>query len=121
MPTVMSEEATEVPAFACCSVGIGRWFWVAWESEAQARALAPPLASGYEASVDRAAGKAAERLGPRMKHLPAKWASGYKRRGGIAARVSSTEQEAGGGGETRPRARFGRPGGPPGRRKVTTR
>ena len=30
----MSEEAREVPAFACCSVGIGRWFWVAWESEA---------------------------------------------------------------------------------------
>ena len=46
MPTVMSEEAREVPAFACCSVGIGRWFWVAWESEAEARALSPALASG---------------------------------------------------------------------------
>src|SRR4051812_31299331 len=106
----MSEGAREVPVFACCSVGIGRWFWVGWESEAQARALAPPLASGYEASADRAEAKAAGRLGPRMKRLPAKWASGYKRRGGIAARVSGTERTAGGGGETRPRARFGRPG-----------
>ena len=33
----MSEEASEVPAFACCSAGIGRWFWVAWESESDAR------------------------------------------------------------------------------------
>ena len=112
MPTVMSEEAREVPAFACCSVGIGRWFWVAWESESEARALSPALASGYEASAARAEAKAVERVGPRLKRLPAKWASGYKRRGGIAARVPSTEGEAGGGGETRPRARFGRPGGP---------
>src|SRR5215218_5571616 len=98
MPTVMSEEATEVPAFACCSVGIGRWFWVAWESEAEARASSPALASGYEPSADRAEAKAAERLGPRMKRLPAKWASGYKRRGSIAARMPVTERDAGGGG-----------------------
>lgn len=121
MPTVMSEEARDVPAFACCSVGVGRWFWVAWESEAEARALSPALASGYEASADRAEGKAAERLGPLMKRLPAKWASGYKRRGGVMARVPGTEPEAGGGGETRPRARFGRPSGPPRRHDVATR
>ena len=108
----MSEESSEVPAFACCSVGIGRWFWVAWESESDARALSPALASGYEASAARAEAKAVERVGPRLKRLPAKWASGYKRRGGVAARVPSTEGEAGGGDATRPRARIGRPGGP---------
>src|SRR6201990_1333350 len=109
MPTVMSEEASEVPAFACCSVGIGRWFWVAWGSESEARALAPALASGYEASAARAEGKAVERVGPRLKRLPAKWASGYKRRGGIAARMPGAEGEAGAGGgdASRPRARIG--------------
>jgi hypothetical protein len=105
----MSQEDSEVPAFACCSVGIGRWFWVAWESESEARASAPALASGYEASAARAEGKAIERLGPRLKRLPAKWASGYKRRGGIAARTPGAEGEAGGGDATRPRARIGRP------------
>ena len=109
---MMSVEAREVPAFACCSVGIGRWFWVAWESESEARALSPALASGYEASAARAEAKAVERVGPRLKRLPAKWASGYKRRGGIAARMPSTEGEAGGGGATKPRARIGRPRGP---------
>jgi hypothetical protein len=112
MPTVMSEEASEVPAFACCSVGIGRWFWVAWESESKARTLSPALASGYEASAARAEAKAVERVGPRLKHLPAKWASGYKRRGGSEARVASTEGEAGGGAALRPKARIGRLGGP---------
>src|SRR5262249_35251751 len=88
MPTVMSEEISDVPAFACCSVGIGRWFWVAWGSEAEARAFSPALASGYESSADRAEAKVAERFGPRMKRLPGKWASGYKRRGGVAGRTS---------------------------------
>jgi hypothetical protein len=111
MPTVMNEEASEVPAFACCSVGIGRWFWVAWESESDARALSPAVASGYEASAARAEAKAVEQLGPRLKRLPAKWASGYKRRGGIAARVPSTEGEAGGGAAIRRKIRIGRPGG----------
>jgi hypothetical protein len=120
MPTVMSEQARDIPAFACCSVGIGRWFWVAWDSEAEARALAPALASGYEASADRAEGKAAERLGPRMKRLPARWASSYKRRGGITARESGSDRDDGGG-ETRPRARFGRPVGPARRHDVATR
>src|SRR6476646_4077727 len=101
MPTVMSEEARDVPAFACCSVGIGRWFWVAWESEAQARALAPAVASGYESSADRAERAAAGRLGPPVKRRPARWASGYKR-GGVAARGPGGDRgaEGGGGGET---------------------
>jgi hypothetical protein len=102
----MSEEPSEIPAFACCSVGIGRWFWVAWESESEARALSPALASGYEASAARAEGKAVERFGPRLKRLPAKWAAGYKRRGGITARMPSTEGE--GGDAKEPRARISR-------------
>ncbi len=106
----MSKEASEVPAFACCSVGIGRWFWVAWESESDARALSPALASGYEASAARAEGKAVERVGPRLNRLPAKWASSYKR-GGVAASVPSVEGDAGGNPAARPRARIGRPGG----------
>jgi hypothetical protein len=112
MPTVMSEEASEVPAFACCSVGIGRWFWVAWESESDARALSPALASGYEASAVRAEGKAVEHVGPRLKRLPAKWASAYKRHSGVAARMPSTDREAGDGDATRPKARIRRPGTP---------
>jgi hypothetical protein len=109
MLTVMNEEASEVPAFACCSVGIGRWFWVAWESESDARALSPALASGYETSAARAEAKAVERVGRGLKRLPAKWASGYKRRGG-AARLPSTEGEARSGDQTRPKTRIGRPG-----------
>jgi hypothetical protein len=108
----MSEESSEVPAFACCSVGIGRWFWVAWESESDARAHSPALASGYEASANRAEQKAVERVGPGLKRLPAKWASGYKRNGG-AARVPDSEGGAGGVKATsRPKSRFGRPGAP---------
>src|SRR5262249_51105578 len=64
------------------------------------------------ASAARAEGKAVERVGPRLKRLPAKWASGYKRRGGSAARMPSTEGEAGGGDATGPRARIGRSRGP---------
>src|SRR4051812_20041157 len=109
MTTVMSEEASEVPAFACCSIGIGRWFWVAWESEADARAFSPAMASGYEASAARAESKAVERLGTRLKRLPAKWASGYLRRGSGAARVSSAAGKAAGGEATRPKARIRRP------------
>jgi hypothetical protein len=104
----MSEETGEVPAFACCSVGIGRWFWVAWESESEARARSPAVASGYEASAARAEEKAVERVGPRLKRLPAKWAAGYKRGGGA-------------GDATRPKARIGRLGGPSRRDGGTTR
>src|SRR5690349_4095536 len=108
MSTVMSEEVREVPAFACCSIGIGRWFWVAWESESEARARSPALASGYEASAARAEAKAAEQVGPRLKRLPARWASDYKRGGGSLARVPTKEGEAG----ARSKARIRRPGGP---------
>src|SRR5579885_1717891 len=111
MRTVMCEEASEIPVFACCSVGIGRWFWAAWENESGARALAPAIASGYEKSAARAEAKAVERLGPRLKRLPAKWASGYKRRGRGADRVPGTEREAGGGAAARPKARIARPVG----------
>ena len=104
-----SEEARGVPVFACCSAGIGRWFWVAWESEAEARALSDPLATGFEASADRCEAKVATRLGREIKRLPTKWASGYRRRGSTPARVPGTE----GGVEAKPRSRFGRPGGPP--------
>jgi hypothetical protein len=117
----MSEEPSEVPAFACCSAGIGRWFWVAWASESDARALSPALASGFEASATRAEAKVVEQLGPRLKRLPAKWASGYRRRGAIAARGSSTEGEAEGGAAARPKARIGRLGGRSRRDGGTTR
>ncbi len=110
----MSEEVKEAPAFACCSVGIGRWFWVVWESEADAKALSPALASGFEASADRAEAKAAERIGPRMKRLPAKWASRCKRGGGKAPEIQRRDED---GRETRPQSRFGRPR----RRDVTPR
>ncbi len=97
----MNEESGEVPAFACCSAGIGRWFWVAWESEDDARAHAPAVASGYEATAARAEARAVERVGAELKKLPGKWASGYRNRG--------KEGEAPGVGATRPKARIGRP------------
>ncbi len=97
----MSEESGEVAAFACCSAGIGRWFWVVWESEDAARAHAPAAASGYESTAARAEAKAAERVGAELKKLPGKWASGYRNRG--------KEAEAASVGTTRPKARIGRP------------
>jgi len=111
----MTEEASETPAFACCSVGIGRWFWAVWESESAARALAPALATGYEKSAAQAEEKAAERAGIQPKRVPGKWASGYTRRGGAAASAPAAEIEAAGV-PTRPKARIGRPkraAGPP--------
>ena len=116
-----SEETREAPVFACCSVGIGRWFWAAWSSEAEARALSPALATGYESTADRAELEAAERLGPGLRRLPAKWASGYKRRGGVAARVRGSERGVGDRGETGARARFGRLGGQPKRPEASPR
>ncbi|MGP0065876.1 MAG: DnaJ domain-containing protein [Isosphaeraceae bacterium] len=110
----MSDEVSEVPVFACCSIGIGRWFWIAWESESDARALSAPLASGYEASAARAQQKAIERVGPGVKRIPSKWASGYKRDGG-ASRVPNKKGKATDGDATRPRVRqigtFKRDGG----------
>jgi hypothetical protein len=107
----MSEEASELPAYACCSVGIGRWFWVTWKNESDARALSPALASGYVATAVAAERKAIEVAGPRMKHLPAKWASAYKRRGGVVASAGRTEEDANGGSKIRPKARRTRPVG----------
>lgn len=113
LSTMLSEERRESPAFACCSAGIGRWFWVAWESEAEARALSPALASGYEKSADRAEAKAVERLGTGMTRLPAKWASAYIRRGKPASRPPETDRGNEDAGEPRPRSRFGRWAKPP--------
>ena len=109
---MMSEEASEVPAFACCSVGIGRWFWVAWESESDARALSPALASGYEASAARAEAKAVERRRSPAEAPP--------RQVGLRLQASRRHRgpraEHGGRGRRRrrdrPKARIGRLGGP---------
>ncbi|MHC5540722.1 hypothetical protein ACYOEI_21085, partial [Singulisphaera rosea] len=90
LSTMLSEETRETPAFACCSAGIGRWFWIAWESEADARASSPPLASGYEKSADRAEAKAIEQLGDGMTRLPTKWASAYLRGGKVKSRTPET-------------------------------
>ncbi len=104
----MSQESGEVPAFACCSAGIGRWFWVAWESESDARALAPPLASGFEANASRAEARAIERVGGEVKRLPGKWASGYRRGGGRQSSVRRAGQEPESGESKPPKARISR-------------
>lgn len=90
----------EQAAYACCSVGIGRWCWVVWASESEAREAAKPLAEGYEKTADAAERKAVESAGPESRRLPSKWASAYKRGG--AAR--------GGDGEARekPKSRLSR-------------
>ena len=97
------------PAFACCSVGIGRWFWVAWASEAEAKGLAPALASGYEKSAILAEAKALERFGDGARRLPAKWASAYSKGGKGKADKSSGTEGGPGEREARPKSRFGRP------------
>jgi hypothetical protein len=112
----MSEATDETPAFACCSAGIGRWFWVAWASESEARAFLPALASGYEPTAAAAERRARESAGPRTRRLPAKWASGYRRGGSVAARAGRPGKDAAGSGagteaETGPRARKIRPVG----------
>ena len=112
----MTEDVQEHAAFACCSAGIGRWFWVAWASESDARAFAPVLASGFEKSADAAERKAVESVGPEMKHLPAKWASRYRRRGGLAARAGEGPATEG-----KPRSRLSRPVGTPGKEPGQTR
>jgi hypothetical protein len=71
----------EDAAYACCSIGIGRWYWAVWANEADARAAAKPLASGYEKTGEAAERQAAEAAGPQSKRLPTKWASRYKRGG----------------------------------------
>ncbi|WP_205678984.1 DnaJ domain-containing protein [Aquisphaera insulae] len=90
----------EGTAYACGSIGIGRWYWVVWASEADARAMAPALASGYEKSSGAAEAKAVEAAGPHSKRLPARWATGYKR-GGDPAKASGPK----------PKSRLSRPVG----------
>lgn len=102
----MSDEVRETPAFACCSAGIGRWFWAAWESEDAARGMEKPSASGFEKSASLAEKKAEERLGAEVKRLPAKWASNCPR-GGAPTKVQSRD------GGDRPKSRLGRRAGPP--------
>lgn len=106
----MTEDVHEHAAFACCSAGIGRWFWVAWASESDARALAPGVASGFEKSADAARKKAVEAVGPEMKQLPAKWASGFRGRGSLAARTGEDLASEG-----RPKSRLSRPIGTAGK------
>lgn len=91
----------EEAAYACCSVGIGRWCWLVWASESDAREGAKPLATGYEKTADAAEKKAVESAGERAKRLPSKWASAYKR-GGSAARAQD------GGGREKPKSPLGR-------------
>ncbi|QEH38542.1 DnaJ domain protein [Aquisphaera giovannonii] len=94
----------EDAAYACCSIGIGRWYWAAWGSEEDARALARPFASGYEKNSDAAEKKAIEAAGAGAKRLPAKWASAYKR-GGPASDGEGAEKRE------KPRSRLSRPAG----------
>ena len=73
--------ADQDTAYSCCSVGIGRWCWIVWASESDAREAAKPLATGYEKSSDAAEKAALVSGGPGSKRLPSKWASAYKRGG----------------------------------------
>ena len=75
----------EEAAYACCSIGIGRWYWAVWTNGEEARALADPQAQGYEKSARAAEAKAVEAAGPRSNRLPGRWASAYKRRGTAGA------------------------------------
>jgi hypothetical protein len=68
-------EGPEVPAFARCSVGIGRWFWVAWDTWSAARGGEPARACGYEATAHAAEKMAIESVGPRARPLPPRWAA----------------------------------------------
>lgn len=74
---IQDEEAV----YSCCSVGIGRWCWITWASESDAREGAKALATGYEKTARKAEGKAVESVGPEAKRLPSKWASAYMRGG----------------------------------------
>jgi hypothetical protein len=80
-------------AYACCSVGIGRWCWLVWASESDAREGAKPLATGYEKTAAAAEMKAVEAAGERSKRLPSKWASAYKRGGAALARDGGNREK----------------------------
>ncbi|WP_337173685.1 hypothetical protein [Paludisphaera sp.] len=90
----------EETAYACCSVGIGRWCWLVWASESDAREGAKPLATGYEKNAKAAEEKAAEAAGDGGKRLPSKWASASKRGG--PARAPDDQ------GREKPRSRLSR-------------
>src|SRR4051812_2673815 len=81
------DEEREVPIYACCSAGGRKWLWVAWDTSGDATRGEPAKAWGYEATADAAEAKAIEWAGPRAKPLPAKWASDYKRRLAVDARM----------------------------------
>jgi hypothetical protein len=98
-------------AYACCSIGIGRWYWASWANETDAREGAKPLACGYEKSGEAAEKKAVEAAGPQAKRLPAKWASRSKRGG------SARTEEAG----NKPRSRLSRRVATPARASVPAR
>lgn len=100
----------EYMAYACCSIGIGRWYWAVWANEDAARAGAGPVASGYEKTGEAAEKKAAGAAGPRSKRLATKWASRFKR-GGVALK------EAG----SKPRSRLSRRADPPKMANAPTR
>jgi hypothetical protein len=104
----MIDDVAQDAAFACCSAGIGRWFWAVWASESDARAFAPPLASGFEKSADAAEKHAVEAVGAELRHLPGKWASRYRRGGGLAARSGEVART-----ESKPRSRLSRRAGGP--------
>ena len=99
----MIEDVAETVAFACCSAGIGRWFWAVWPSESDAQALAPVLASGFEKNADAAEKKAIEAVGAELKHLPGKWASRYRKGGGLSARNGEAPPTA-----SKPKSRLSR-------------
>lgn len=108
----MIEDGAEDAVFACCSAGIGRWFWAVWASESDARAFAPVLASGFEKNSDAAEKKATEAVGVELRHLPGKWASRYRKGGGLAARGETAPSP-----ESQPRSRLSRRVGTPAKEK----
>lgn len=107
----MDMSRDEQAAYACCSVGIGRWCWLAWGSESDAREGAKPLAEGYEKTAAAAEMKAEASAGPGSKRLPSKWASAYKRGG-----TARTEEDAS---REKPKSRLARR--PPAKAAVAAR
>lgn len=78
----------DTPVYACCPAGGRKWLWVAWDSSSDASRGESAQAWGHEATAEAAAAKAIEWSGPRATPLPAKWASPYKRRLAVGARMA---------------------------------
>lgn len=106
----MTKDVPEPAAFSCCSAGIGRWFWVAWASESDARADAPIVASGFGKNAEDAARKAVSTLGPETRQLPTRWASSHRKRGSPSARAADSSAT-----RDRPKSRLSRPVGAAGK------